>query len=183
MDTDYDALARLENLCVEQFDKQVQEVGLRKLAPRSGERVLVIGFGTRQSRAAIARAVGPSGKALGFDLSERARRGCGDTNLLPYEPNSLDGIFTSYSLERFDAPPLPAVLQECQLVLRPGGRIVVIGVSRACEQGPDCDSLPLRRMLTAAGFTIQEAEVRRMWAPVEIVLAVKESDSATSDRP
>jgi len=31
-------------------------------------------------------------------------------------------------------------------------------------------------MLAEAGFRVQEAEVRRMWAPVEIVLAVKESD-------
>jgi demethylmenaquinone methyltransferase/2-methoxy-6-polyprenyl-1,4-benzoquinol methylase len=183
MDTNYDEMAKLEGLFIGQFDKQVHELGLSKLAPRSGERVLVIRFGTRQSRAAIAEAVGPSGKALGFDLSERAQRGCADTKLLTYEANSLDGIFTSYSLERFDAPPLPTVLDDCHRVLRRGGRIVVIGLSTACEQGPDCDSLSLRRMLTAAGFTIQEAEVRRLWAPVEIVLAVKGSEPATSDRP
>ena len=80
---------------------------------------------------------------------------------------------------RFD----PTVLVECKRVLRPGGRIVVIGVSGACEQGPDCDPIYTRRMLIAAGFAIKEAEVRRMWAPIEIVLAVKESGPATSDRP
>jgi ubiquinone/menaquinone biosynthesis C-methylase UbiE len=175
MDTDYDALARLESGCVEEFDKHVHEVGLSKLAPQLGERVLVIGFGTRQSRAAIARAVGPSGEAFAFDLSERATLGCGDANFLPYEANSLDGIVTSYSLEQFDAPPLPTVLAECKRVLRTGGRIVVIGLSRAHEQGPDCDSVSLRRMLTVAGFAIKAAELRRMWAPVEIVLAVKKN--------
>jgi ubiquinone/menaquinone biosynthesis C-methylase UbiE len=179
---DIDAMAKLESLLVDQFDSQVHELGLRKLAPRSGERVLVIGFGTRDSRAALAKAVGPSGAALGFDLSEHAQRECANTKQLPYEGNSLDGIFTSYSLERFDAPALPMVLDDCRRVLRQGGRIVVIGVSSAWERGPDGDSVSLRRMLTAAGFTIQEAELRRMWAPIEIVLAVKESNPAV-DRP
>jgi ubiquinone/menaquinone biosynthesis C-methylase UbiE len=173
MDTNYDALARLESVCVEQFEKQVHEVGLRKLAPQLGERVLVIGFGTSESRAAISKAVGRSGKALGFDLSERAQQRRADTTFLPYEADSLDGIFTSYTLERFDAPPLPTVLDDCHRALRPGGRIVVIGVSRAWEREPDCDSVSLRRKLTAAGFTIQGAQLRKMWTPVEIVLAVK----------
>ncbi len=53
---------------------------------------------------------------------------------------------------------------------------MVIGMSRAWEQGPDRDSVSLHQMLAEAGFRVQEAEVRRMWAPVEIVLAVKESD-------
>jgi hypothetical protein len=96
VDTDYDETAKLESLFLEQFDEQVREVGLSKFAPRSGERVLVIGFGTRQSRAAIAQSVGPGGEALGFDLSERGQLGCGDAYLLPYGANSLDGIFTSY---------------------------------------------------------------------------------------
>ncbi len=183
MDTSYDRMAELESLFDDQFDKQVHEVGLSKLGPQPGERVLQIGFGRIQSRAAIAKAVGPSGKALSFDLSEHAQRGCADTKLLPYEANSLDGIFTSYSLERFDAPPLPTVLDVCKRVLRPGGRIVVIGISRAWEQGPERDSLSPHQMLTAAGFRIQEAEVRRMWAPIEIVLAVKGNEPATIDRP
>jgi ubiquinone/menaquinone biosynthesis C-methylase UbiE len=183
MNTNYDQIANLESLFDDQFDKQVHEVGLSKLGPQPGERVLQIGFGRIQSRAAIAKAVGPSGKALSFDLSEHAQRGCADTKLLPYEANSLDGIFTSYSLERFDAPPLPTVLDDCKRVLRPGGRIAVIGVSSACEQEPDGGRASLRRMLAAAGFTIKEAEVSRMWAPIEIVLAVKGSDPRASDRP
>jgi ubiquinone/menaquinone biosynthesis C-methylase UbiE len=182
MNTNYDEMAKLEGLFVEEFDKQVREVGLNKLVPQPGERILVIGFGTRHSLAEIARAVGPSGKALGFDLSERAQLGRPDARLLPHEANSLDGIFTSYTLERFDAPPLPTVLVECQRVLRPGGRIVAVGVSRIWEQGPDCEATDVRRMLTAAGFAIKEAEVRRMWAPIEIVLAVKGSGPSTSDR-
>src|ERR1700733_2397354 len=79
----------------------------------------------------------------------------------------------SHPDDRFRIATPAALLIECQRVLPPGGRIVVVGVSRTCEQGPDCELTDLRRMLTAAGFAIKEAEVRRMWAPIEIVLAVK----------
>jgi demethylmenaquinone methyltransferase/2-methoxy-6-polyprenyl-1,4-benzoquinol methylase len=183
VDTNYREMVRLESLCCEQFDKQVREAALSKLAPRSGEHVLVIGFAPRQSQTAIAQAVGRSREALGFDLSDRDQLGCGDANLLPYEPNSLDGIVTSYTPERLDAPPLPAGLRECKRVLRPGGRIVVVGVSRAYEPGPDREFFSLRRMLTAAGFTITTAELRRMWTPIEIVSALKGSDAAKNDLP
>jgi demethylmenaquinone methyltransferase/2-methoxy-6-polyprenyl-1,4-benzoquinol methylase len=183
LDTNYDELARLESQFDEQFDKQLRDVGLRKLAPQAGERILVIGFETRHGQVTIAHAVGPSGKALGFDLSESDQFGCGDGHLLPYQANSLDGIFTSYSLERFDAPPLPVVLDECRRVLRQGGRIVVIGGSGVREQGPDRDPCSLQRMVTAAGFTIEDAELRRLWVPIAIVLAVKGSNPATGDRP
>jgi hypothetical protein len=34
-------------------------------------------------------------------------------------------------------------------------------------------------MPKAAGFIIKDAEVRNMWAPIEVVLAVKGSDYST----
>jgi ubiquinone/menaquinone biosynthesis C-methylase UbiE len=182
MNTNYDASAKVEALCIEAFDKQVPELGLSKLSPQPGERVLVIGFGTAHSVAEIARAVGFDGKALGFDMSERAQRARNGAKLLPYEADSLDGIFTSYTLERLDTLPLSTVLVECKRVLRQGGRIVVIGLSQPCEQGPDCDPIYTRRMLTAAGFAIREAEVRQMFAPIEIVVAVKGSGPRKSGR-
>jgi ubiquinone/menaquinone biosynthesis C-methylase UbiE len=169
--TNYDDIAELESLCCEEFDVQRHEVGLTKLVPQPGERILVIGFGTGHSLAEIARAVGANGKALGFDMSECSQRGCADAKFLPHEANSLDGIFTSYTLEQFDALPLATVLVECKRALRPGGRIVVIGLSNAREQGNDCGHLS--RMLTAAGFAAKEAEMASMWAPIEIVLAAK----------
>jgi len=58
-------------------------------------------------------------------------------------------------MEWFNVPPLPTVLLECKRLLRPGGRIVVIGVPKACEQWSDCDPIYTRRMRTAAGFAIK----------------------------
>jgi ubiquinone/menaquinone biosynthesis C-methylase UbiE len=154
----------------------------------------------------IARVVGPNGKALGIDISDqmvalahdllkregltqRTELTCGDAEQLPYESNSVDGIVFSFTLELFDTPEIPKVLAECERVLRPGGRIVVVAVSKEGKQGVavsifewahkhfpnlmDCRPIYVRRALEAAGFTIKDADVKSMWVPVEIVLALK----------
>jgi ubiquinone/menaquinone biosynthesis C-methylase UbiE len=202
----YNKIARVYDLLSEEAEKPMREAGLKKLAPAQGERILEIGFGTGHSLVQIARAVGPGGKALGIDISDemlrhaqellakegladRAELRCGDAEQLPFEAGTLDGIFFSFTLELFDTPELPKVLVECKRVLRPGGRIVVVAVSREGKQGVmlnlyewthkhfpnlmDCRPIYVRRGLEAAGFTIKETDVESMWVPVEIVLAVK----------
>ena len=67
------------------------------------------------------------------------------------------------------------------------GRIAVVAISRESEKDPsvavyewthrhfpnllDCRPIYVERSLVEAGFEIASAEVRRMWVPVEIVLA------------
>src|SRR6185437_10501992 len=130
----------------------MREAGLKMLAPQPGESILEVGFGTGHCLVEIAKAVGPSGKALGIDISDKmtelaqellrtegladmADVRCGDAEQLPFKSNSLDGIFFSFTLELFDTPELPRVLAECKRVLRPGGRIVVVAVSREGKHG------------------------------------------------
>lgn len=202
----YDKIAKVYDLLSEEAEKPMREAGLKMLAAQPGERILEIGFGTGHCLVQIAQAVGPRGRALGVDISEQmkklaaellAREGfadraelyCGDAEQLPFESDSLDGIFFSFTLELFDTPELPAVLAECKRVLRPSGRIVVVAVSREGKHGVmldlyewthkhfpnlmDCRPIYVRRALEAAGFTIRQSEVESMWVPVEIVLGVK----------
>jgi ubiquinone/menaquinone biosynthesis C-methylase UbiE len=202
----YNKIAKVYDLLSEDAEKPMREAGIKKLAAKPGESILEIGFGTGHCLVEIARAVGPNGKVLGIDISDqmlalaqellakegladRAELKCGDAEQLPFQTNSLDGIFFSFTLELFDTPELPKVLAECKRVLRPCGRIVVVAVSREGKHGVmlnlyewthrhfpnlmDCRPIYVRRALEAAGCTIKEADVESMWVPVEIVLAEK----------
>jgi len=95
----------------------------------------------------------------------------------------------SFTLELFDTHEIPKVLGECKRVLRSGGRIVVVGMSREGEHEPfinvfewahkhypnfiDCRPIYEGEALEKAGFEIQKALKKRMWIPVEIVLGSK----------
>jgi ubiquinone/menaquinone biosynthesis C-methylase UbiE len=202
----YDKISKVYDLLAEESEEPIRRAGLKTLAPKPGEKLLEIGFGTGHCLAAIAAAVGPTGRAFGIDISEgmrhqaqmilrrdgmgqRAEIACGDAISLPYATEVFDGVFMSFTLELFDTPEIPRVLAECERVLRPGGRIVVVGMSREPEETllmrafewthehfpnfVDCRPIFVRRSLEAAGFAIRHAEVRQMWLPVEIVLGVK----------
>lgn len=202
----YDKIAGVYDLLAERSEQPVREAGLKMLDVRSGERILEIGFGTGHSLVALAQAVGSSGRVFGIDLSERMvqmaralvhERGlqervelvCGDALHLPYESGSLDGVFTSFTLELFDTPEIPDALGECRRVLKAGGRIVVVGMSRISPGGLvtevfewthrhfpnylDCRPILVRRALEDAGFQITAAEIAKMWINVEIVRGVK----------
>lgn len=148
----YDKIAKVYDLLAEHSEGPVRQAALDSLAVREGEKILEIGFGTGHCLVAIAKAVGPGGKAYGMDISEqmllhtralaerekiadRVDLRCGDATRLPLADASLDGVFMSFTLELFDTPEIPLVLAECKRVLRAGGRIVVAGMSKEDAHG------------------------------------------------
>ena len=148
----YNKIAKVYDLLSERSEQPMREKGLAQLAARSGEQILEIGFGTGHCLVELARAVGVEGKIFGVDLSEKMlarsqdlleREGlaerveltCGDALVLPYNDNSLDGIFTSFTFELFDTPEIPLVLAEWKRVLKPGGRLAVVALSKIGKQG------------------------------------------------
>jgi ubiquinone/menaquinone biosynthesis C-methylase UbiE len=202
----YNKIAKVYDLLAEHSERSVRQEGLAKLAPAAGERLLEIGIGTGHSLVEIAEAVGPRGKVYGIDISEnmvtktrsllqeenlagRAELVCADAEHLPYESGAMDGVFMCFTLELFDTPDMPQVLNECRRVLRPGGRLVVVGVSKVGEQGfvmrafewthrhfpnlMDCRPIYVRQALEAAGFVVEDSTVQQMWVPVEVVRARK----------
>jgi ubiquinone/menaquinone biosynthesis C-methylase UbiE len=200
----YDALAGSE--------RHFAEIGLDQLAPVTGQSILEIGYGTGYALVRLARAVGPTGTVYGIDISEgmravterRVRRAglssrvhltAGDASVLPFKSGSLDGIFMSFTLELFDVPEIPLVLNECRRVMTPEGRMCL--VSMAAEQHPylatrlyewfhehfptvvDCRPIKCRQSLEAAGFRVQRVSCHRTWGlPLEISIAEKESTSS-----
>jgi demethylmenaquinone methyltransferase/2-methoxy-6-polyprenyl-1,4-benzoquinol methylase len=202
----YNKIARVYDLLAEHTEQPMREGGLKLLAVQPGEVVLEVGFGTGHCLVELAHAVGAKGRVLGVDISEnmltksqellekkgvaaRTELFCGDAEKLPFDRDSIDAIFTSFTLELFDTPEIPRVLAEWRRVLRPGGRVVVVAVSKEGKQGVairafewshkhfpnlvDCRPIYVRRALEAGGFEVKESRLDHMWVPVEIVLGVK----------
>ena len=186
----YDKIAKVYDLLSEHSERPMREAGLRLLAAAPGEHVLEIGFGTGHILAELADAVGPTGRVFGIDISEnmlahardvlgnkglmdRVSLDCGDAEKLPYGNDSMDGIFMCFTLELFDTPDIPKVLAECKRVLRPGGRVVVVAVSKEGKDGfvihafewthrhfpnlMDCRPIYARRALEATGFVVEDS--------------------------
>jgi demethylmenaquinone methyltransferase/2-methoxy-6-polyprenyl-1,4-benzoquinol methylase len=204
----YNRMSRWYDLIAGSTEAKYRNWGLEKLAARPGETVLEIGFGTGHCLVSLANAVGVTGRVTGLDISdgmlaiarERLReQGLSDrvdlhlgdaANLNFIEASSLDGVFMSFTLELFDNPEIPRVLQECHRVLKPGGRLAVVAMTKTDPPGlavrlyewfhehmpdyADCRPIFARRALEENGFKIQDRNVASMWGlPVEIVLGKK----------
>jgi demethylmenaquinone methyltransferase/2-methoxy-6-polyprenyl-1,4-benzoquinol methylase len=201
----YNRLSRWYDIIAGSTEKKYRDIGLQKLAARPGEHILEIGFGTGHCILTLAQSVGESGQVSGIDLSEgmltitqdRLRQAglldrvdlcVGDAAELPFADGEFDGVFMSFTLELFDSPEIPVVLDQCYQALRPGGRLVVVSLVKQPgtavkiyewfhEKMPvavDCRPIYAQADLTAAGFSIQDVSAMSMWGlPVEIILAQK----------
>ncbi len=201
----YDRLSRWYDLLEGFWEERPRRLALKKLQVKEGQRVLEIGFGTGLSLVSLARLVGANGRVYGLDLSpgmlrvaqarvdragliERVELHCGDALRLPFSDEFFDAILASFVLELFDTPEIPRVLCECRRVLRNGGRISAVSLSRQEPAGwmqqsyewghehfpqlLDCRPIPLQRLLEMSGFQLQEGTVQSLWGlPVEIDIA------------
>lgn len=204
----YNRMSRWYDMISGSTEKKYRDGGLEKLSAQPGEKILEIGFGTGHCLVALAKAVGPSGRVTGLDISDgmlaiarerlqqeglsaRVDLHLGDAASLDFiEADSLDGVFMSFTLELFDNPEIPRVLQECRRILKAGGRLAVVSMTKTNPPGipvriyewfhehlpdyADCRPIFARQALEANGFKIQDVSLSSMWGlPVEIVLGKK----------
>lgn len=201
----YDSLSRIYDYLIGIFEKKYKHRGLELLGVRKGEKVLEIGYGTGDILVQIAEKVGVRGKAYGIDISsgmlnvaeskvekagiaDRVEFFLGDAVKLPYEDNKFDAAFMSFTLELFDTPEIPVILNEIKRVLRSGGRLGVVSISR--EYGKplalrlyewlhkkipkyaDCRPIYVEKALKASGYQIQHMEKAHLFGlPIIITTA------------
>jgi demethylmenaquinone methyltransferase/2-methoxy-6-polyprenyl-1,4-benzoquinol methylase len=100
-----------------------------------GDSALDVATGTGDLAIELKRRVGPGGRVVGSDLSERmlelAREKARDVEFewgnalkLPYTDNSFDAVAAGFGVRNF--ADLDAGLREMVRVARPGGRVVVL---------------------------------------------------------
>ena len=111
----YDRYSRWYDWISGQFERKFAEAGVAQLDVQQGERILEIGYGTGHMLVALADQVGPTGMVDGIDiskgmyemaknriqksgLSDRVQIVCGDAITLPFESNTFDGLFMSFTL-------------------------------------------------------------------------------------
>jgi ubiquinone/menaquinone biosynthesis C-methylase UbiE len=203
----YNRMSKWYDAMAGESEKKYKDIGLQFLGVQPGEKVLEIGFGTGKTLVPLARSVGAAGKVYGLDisegmlavagerlgkagLSERVELKIGDAAKLPFPDGGLEAVFLCFTLELFDTPEIPLVLQECRRVLGPGGRICVVAMSRKGKPNlmtrlydwshdklpnyVDCRPIYASESMAAAGFDVAEELVLMMWGlPVEMVLGKK----------
>jgi len=203
----YNRMSRWYDLLSNRFERKFRDTGISMIEATGGETILEIGFGTGHSIVALARAVGGSGMVYGIDISdgmlqiakdrvrkegltETAHLERGEAMQLPFKEELFDAIFMSFTLELFHSTEIPTVLSQCRRVLKKGGRICVVSLSKKEQPGfmiklylwahhrfpglIDCRPIYVQDDLEEAGFLTTEArKIKALGFPVEIVLARK----------
>lgn len=116
----------------------------RRLGVHTGEKAIDICCGTCDWTISLAKAVGPEGEIVGLDFSQnmldigqvkvdqeglnQVKLVNGDAMKIPYPDNSFDYATIGFALR--NVPDLKQVLKEMSRVVKPGGKVVSLEVSK-----------------------------------------------------
>lgn len=182
----------------------------RRADIQAGQRVLEVACGTGRAAVDLARAVGATGRLDALDLTEamlnqarakidqlglsnRVHFKQGNARELPYPDATFDVLYNGYMFDLIPLEGFVPILREFERVLKPGGKLVLVNMSKPDERKTfyesiyergwavmPCRPVLMARFLDAVGFSnIQRFYrpsrgfiVSRLWGQ-EIVLARK----------
>jgi len=174
------------------FEKGLRRKGLQLLSVTPSEVVLEVGVGTGYSLKEIANSVGEKGRAHGIDVTpqmleltkkrlkkagfmDRVELYEGDARRMPYQNDKFDAVYMASTLELFDTPDIPVVLNEVKRVLKPSGRLGVASLTKEGKEGSlfirfyewlhqkvpkyvNCRPIYVEKLLEDAGYQITKTE-------------------------
>jgi ubiquinone/menaquinone biosynthesis C-methylase UbiE len=200
----YRKIAPVYDLWAMLTESKARSLCLQTVAIRDGETVLEVAVGTGMAFAEILKA-NPSGRNEGIDLTEQmlnrakkkaAKTGAanyrltlGDAYALTFADESFDVVINNYMFDLIPENDFKTVLGEFNRVLRPGGRLAMVNMSR-CERWNHalweliyrinpawlggCRGVYILPFLESAGFQqIKREYISQMTFPSEVVFAVK----------
>jgi len=189
---------------IEKSEKSLRKRSLELLKLQKGEKVLEIGFGRGTALIEISKAVGETGEVYGIDLTPEmvkiTRKNLaknhifnvkveeGDARILPYKENFFDVGYMASTLELFDIPDIPIVLNEIKRVLKPTGRLCVVSIPREDREDSlgvklyewshktfqsfaSCRPIYVEDSIKRAGYNIIKTDVIGVFFPMKIVIA------------
>jgi len=184
----YGAVSRFYSAAEGIFEKGLRQRGLQLLSIAPGEVVLEVGVGTGYSLKEIANRVGQTGKAYGIDITPQMlqqTRGRlqkagltdkvvlyeGDVREMPYEDGKFDAVYMAATLELFDTPDIPRVLEEIKRVLKRSGRL---GIASLTKEGWE-ESLVIRLFMRFYEWLHQKSPKYVSCRPIYVEKSVKEA--------
>jgi len=193
----YNAMSRWYDLFTSS-EKRFTDIGIQLLDVQPKESVLEIGCGTGHALAEFAKI---DAKVVAIDLSEKmlkVARGriknqhvglCQADGLsIPFLNEYFDSVFISFTLELFDTPEIPQVMNEIHRILKPDGKLGIVALikqdtsavriyewfHRLMPNLVDCRPIHTQTLVEQSSFTIQQSRVTTMWGlPVETLVAIK----------
>lgn len=189
----------------EGLGNRLRERALKLLKIKEGEVILEIGFGRGNALVKLANKTGEEGKVYGIEITPEMRRIAtnkvikenlkqrvilreGDAKNLPYKENRFDIVYIENTLELFDTPDLPIVLNEIKRVMKAFGRLCVVSIPKKDRENSfgvkyyewihklfpkyaSCRPIYIKDILKEAGFFIQESEQIGSIFAMKIVIA------------
>lgn len=195
----YDRISKAYDLIADASEHTHRQHGIDALGLRLGNQVLEIGFGTGNGLIELADKVGPTGHITGLDIStgmrdvalakiqkagleNQIRMIIGSALSMPFETQSFDAVFMSFTLELFENDEIPLVLSAIQQVITPSGKLCVVALAlppkgekasmmtrgyqwfhRHFPHIADCKPIDVTERLAASGFQISTDKRENMW--------------------